>query len=502
MARAALGAAMTKSLRPLAALALVAAAFAGCASTDEPPATTTPAPPAPEPFEPDCSIASSWGQACLAWASPNESPGKAEIDIAVSPTDPANVFVASKDLDRSASDCVWAVGQATFDGGSTWNTTYVGGQRKARQPGDALYGWQCITDPILAYGADGTLYYALQVYQLHSRNASTPVGINSAGVQMLAVSRDGGRTFPEIVLLDPSDQLVTFDDYMRIDVSPKTGTVFVVWQQLTGLVTGAGVIGRSIAEVAAYEPSTGRARPAVLLADSVLAASASGIQVDRNGTVYAWMGGFNGPDAAFLSVSQDDGRTFTAPRQAFEYEPMTRIEGVEFRHGTAVELAVDRSATARDGCLYAAWAGKDLDASGPSDVLVRRSCDRGATWADPVRVHDAVEGAQFMPRITVDDAGVLHAVYLTQAYSAEGLLDAEHAYSLDGGGNWTARRLTSVSFDGDLGLHQDGFPFIGDYIGIASAKGHTYAAFPVTQTGRAEIAVASLGPHAGAGSAP
>jgi hypothetical protein len=51
-------------------------------------------------------------------------------------------------------------------------------------------------------------------------------------------------------------------------------------------------------------------------------------------------------------------------------------------------------------------------------------------------------------------------------------------------------RLTAVHSDGDLGVHQDGFPFYGDYIGISSVGDHTYMGFPVTVTGRAEIAVA------------
>jgi hypothetical protein len=103
------------------------------------------------------------------------------------------------------------------------------------------------------------------------------------------------------------------------------------------------------------------------------------------------------------------------------------------------------------------------------------------------------DGAQFFPRVSVDGRGTVHVVYLTQAHDpGHRLLDAEWAHSTDGGVTWTVERLTAVHSDGDLGVHQDGFPFYGDYIGISSAGDHTYMGFPVTVTGKAEIAVAHV----------
>jgi hypothetical protein len=90
----------------------------------------------------------------------------------------------------------------------------------------------------------------------------------------------------------------------------------------------------------------------------------------------------------------------------------------------------------------------------------------------------------------------MHVVYFTRAYDANAtLVDAEWAYSLDGGQTWTTQRLTETSFNGDLGIHQDGFPFIGDYIGISTSGGDVYMGFPSTVTGRAEIAVAHVVAH-------
>ncbi|HJQ92672.1 MAG TPA: hypothetical protein VJ874_00130, partial [Candidatus Thermoplasmatota archaeon] len=113
---------------PVAVL-LAALLAAGCLGADGPPGDR-PDPVATDGYSLDCSIGSpDWGEPCLAWSSRNDSPSKAEIDLAVNPADPLNVFVASKDMDPLASPgpCVWAVGQVTHDGGRTWSTVYVGG---------------------------------------------------------------------------------------------------------------------------------------------------------------------------------------------------------------------------------------------------------------------------------------------------------------------------------------------------------------------------------------
>jgi hypothetical protein len=491
-----------QALRPLlAAAALVAVVLAGC--TTPPPVTTPPPePPVPEPYALDCSWGD-WNQTCVAFASPNDSLAKAEIDIAVNPTNPLNVFVASKDRDPLASKradngepCVWAVGQVTFDGGKTWNTTYVGGKLDERQPGDHLWGWECITDPILAFEPDGTLHYSLQVYRMRPGGVASPdptgLIVPDGGNMYHAVSHDGGRTFPkeEIIPMHVGDSgLLLFHDYMRMGVNPQTGTVFTIWNQLTGFATSQPVL-------VAVESGAATARPPVYFPQTVspLGLGESGVVGANDGTVYAWLSGFNSGGNAVIAVSTDDGLTFSEPRRVWGFTPMGDLEGAEYRTGTAVELAVDTSGGERDGCLYAVWGGQEDDTEGPSDVYVRTSCDKGETWTEPILVNtQGRDDGQWMPRVSVDGNGTVHVVYYTRHHDpAHFLMDAEHAYSTDGGRNWTQQRITSVSFDGNLGLHQEGFPFIGDYIGIASAGAHTYMGFSVTQTGRAEIGVAHV----------
>lgn len=447
----------------------------------------------------DCSIAPpagavpGWNEPCLSFASPNDSPSKTEIDLAVNPLDPMNVFVASKDMDPAASlgPCVWAIGQASKDGGRTWRTAYVGGTRDQRDPTEPLYGWRCITDPILQFSPDGTLHYSLQAYDYEPGGIETPgtgTGFEPEGGNMYtALSRDGGETFPEVKLMHAGDEVLIFHDFMRMGQNPTTGTVFTLWNQITA------VVGRLPVLVATE--SDGTVRPPVysIVTEAPGLAGINAIVGTPSGLVHLFTtAASGGQETVYRATSNDDGRTFSTPVPQFRITTQQEPGNVGWRSGTNVEVAVDATGGPRDGCMYAVWSDGSLDPVG--DILARSSCDEGGTWSDAVLVSSGPrEGTQTFPRVSVDGRGTLHVVYLTQAYDpGRKLVDAEWARSTDGGATWTAERLTATHSDGDLGIHQNGGSFYGDYIGIGSSGDHTYMAFPVTVTGRAEIAVAHV----------
>lgn len=482
-------------LRAVLLLLLFAlAALAGCLSTGDDGEGETPAGEA-DPYVLDCSIGGNggpdWTEPCLALASPNDSPSKTEIDLVVNPLDPTNVVVASKDKDPLASpDCVWAVAQVSKDGGRTWNTSYVGGTMDEREPGDLLYGYECITDPIMTFNKDGDLFYNLQAYR-QENDPPNPGGLPGPDVALMAmaVSRDGGESWPEIIPEQFGDDLTIFPDYMHMGTSPVTGSVFAIWNTITGLVM-------SHPTLVAYRAGQGFTQPWIFWTpDAPTGLGESGVVGASDGTVYACLCGFNSGGRAFWSTSTDDGVTWSTPELVWEFAPMGSLEGAEFRSGTVVEIAIDTSGGPRDGCIYGAWGGSDRTEDGdPADIYVRTSCDGGASWSDIIEVAPGTSAdGQWMPRITVDGRGGVHIVYLTRHYDPEHfLIDAEWAYSTDGGTNWTTKRLTATSFDGNLGIHQDNFPFLGDYIGIGASGDHVYMGFPTTVTGRAEIAVAHV----------
>lgn len=471
-------------MRLAAVLALLM--LAGCVTTPSTDTGAGPTPPATVLYAPDCGIAGgSWSEPCLALASPNPSPSKAEIDVAVNPKDPMNVVVGSKDLDKAASDCVWAVPQVSHDGGRTWTTVYIGGKKADRQPADTLYPWQCITDPIMAFDKDGTLFYTLQAYDAQRLPSvpNNPLSPSVGSAMYLARSKTGGDSWDKILLLHAGEGTAVYHDYIRMATNPKTGSVYSLWNQISvAAVVPVLVASRDHGETAA--PPTYIPTP-----DAPAQAIQSGIAVGADGTVYVSLQA--GSDV-YLTTSTDDAQTFSTPVKVFSVRlEKSPLPNAKFRVGTSVELAVDRATDA--GCIHAAWSDAGAG-EGDADVLHAKSCDKGKTWSNATRVNrDATKSDQFMPRVAVDDKGAVFVAYLTRAYDpANKLIDGEVAYSTDGGGSWSAKRLTTTSFDGDLGVHQDGFPFLGDYIGIDSSQGRTYVGFPDTATGVAEIAVAAL----------
>ncbi|HEX2022357.1 MAG TPA: sialidase family protein [Candidatus Thermoplasmatota archaeon] len=478
---------------------VLALLLAGCASA--PDATPTPDDAAAARYHRSCDLArgnASWTETCLALASPNDSPSKTEIDLAVNPTDPRNVVVSSKDVDPKASKCVWAVPQVSKDGGATWTTSYIGGEMASRQPTEPLFGWQCITDPIMAFDADGTLYYSLQAYD-HTVEGSdvptvpgvpNPVGTVGSAI-FAARSTDGGLTWDKIVTLHLGDGANVFHDYMRVLVNPKTGTYHTIWNQFTGQAQASTVV----PVLVSWDGESDRANAPVYIPipDRPEGVVMAGFAAASDGTLYVLI---EDGDDAWFTASTDDGATFSAPVLVPELHGK-RIERQAlgddaFRTTGSYELVVDNSGGARDGWLYATIS----DCTETCDVFVARSEDGGATWSNKTRVNDGAHlaGYQWIPRPFVDRLGNLHLVYLDSSRNVgnDTWIDATWALSTDGGATWNNTYLTDRSFDGNLGIHQDGFPFIGDYLGIGGAGDWVYMGFPTTVTGRAEIAVAKV----------
>ncbi len=461
----------------------------------------------------DCSVGPGeggdwWRQACIAFASPNPSPAKAEVDIAVNPLDPLNVVVASKDKDPEASnDCVWSVAQVTKDGGKNWTTVYVGGDKNHRVP--ETKGYECVTDPIMVFDSEGTFYYALQIYD-HSPPGNVglecpvpppevgcPAAPDTGSAFILARSRDGGLTYDKYALQAEGAGDLLFHDYPRMIVSPATGSVHTIWNAYIGTGPAANV--RPV--VSSTRDGGDTVDPPLYLhpADPQGAlAFFSGFAATKEGTIYVTMQKNEDSDAgdrttAWIWKSTDDAKSFQEVGAAFQIRPTPRQHGNHsFRTPSFVEMAIDASEGNHSGRIYTFWTDNRFDRS---DVLSSHSDDGGVSWSEPVQVATQQAGGQYFVRPRVGPDGTVHVLFATQAYSGTEFLDQVHAWSRDGGQTWENHRLTTVSFDGDLGLHQNDFPFIGDYNGlVVGPEGTVHAAWGDTSTGRAEIAYARIVP--------
>lgn len=487
--------------RAFALLALLVLLAAGCITPEDTgPGTNAPSAGGNDGYTLSCDGLAkgngSWQEPCLAMASPNDSPSKAEIDLAVNPMDPSNVVVGSKDLDPLASSCVWAVPEVSKDGGATWQTVYIGGKKADRKPTEPLFGWSCITDPIMAFAPDGTLYYSLQAYDYAIEGSQVPlppgapIGATIGSAILAARSKDGGATWDKIVTLHLGEGNAVFHDFMRVVVNPKTGTYHTIWNQYSQAV--------AVPVLVSWDGKADRANPPVYVPvpDKPGDATMAGFAVDAEGTLYVLIDATGGD--GYLTISKDDGKTFSTPKriEQLQREPIKRqaLGGESFRTTGSYELAVDTSGGERNGWVYATISEQDGDAN--ADLYVSHSEDGGATWSNRTLLNagEHQPGFQWMGRPYVDRDGTLHVVYLDSSRNAgnDTIVDASWARSTDGGTNWTNAYLTAKSFDGNLGIHQDGFPFLGDYLGIGGAGEWLYMGFPDCSTGRCEIGVAKV----------
>jgi hypothetical protein len=263
--------------------------------------------------------------------------------------------------------------------------------------------------------------------------------------------------------------------------NPVTGSTFVIWNEfdtaaLPCNVGPTGAVGAgALRPVLAGTRDRGETpiRPVYLISPADPRHGDYGINgfaIDAKGKMYVTFETTKDSTMSdiWLISSTDDGNTWTAPAKIFEIHRITPAPGAGRSHTPTTRFR--------------------------SDIFVNRSCDEGKTWTSPVQVNkDAGPAWQMMVRPVVSGDGVVHVGYMTQAYDPDRkLLDEEYAFSQDGGSTWTTQRLTNRSFDGDLGIHQDGGPFFGDYNGIGASGTTVYVGFPHSGSGRAEIAVGRI----------
>jgi hypothetical protein len=189
----------------------------------------------------------------------------------------------------------------------------------------------------------------------------------------------------------------------------------------------------------------------------------------------------------------DDGRTWTDSNVGFSFQGIPQFQESQARVGSGLELAYDLTDGPNKGTLYALYAGADLD---EADVFVRSSRDDGRTWSDAAKANGDPAGShQWNGNLAVAGDGSVHAFWMDKRYDPRHtLIDIVHGVSTDGGRTWADERVTTASFDGDLGRHQSGAPFIGDYIGVAAFGDHVWAGVPDASNGK-ETVIAAVHVH-------
>ncbi len=488
------------------AAALLAVVLAGCLTQNEVLAGS---------WRLDCSWdqGDSWDQDCLVRASHTVG-GKQEIWLAINPTNPDNIVLGAKDNNpESSANCVWNGVFVTLDGGRTWTDVVIGGRYHDRTPDSPYWGYACNTDPMFAFAPDGKLHYNVELYNLLGRDGYGPLGPgpeSERGVllpgwkSVLATSHDGGLTWPDAVTWIVGDGGLSIPDYSRMTVMPD-GAVVLMINSFDNSGFGLGAVGLAD-EVygAGYDDINYcyilRSLDGGRTAEAPVAVSSSQepfqpycwtIEASSSGALALGWGGSFGSTGEVLthwSTSYDAGASWSSLRPGYAYQPVPPFfEESRFRTGTNYEAAFAQQGP-WDGRLYAVHAHQEGE---DADVFVRWSDDEGVTWSEPVQVDGAQRGDQWLPNVAVAGDGSVHVAFLDKSRDPENrLIDVVHAISLDGGESWNRQRVTTVAWDGDLGVHQEGFPFLGDYIGLDAVGSDVWGGVTDGANGAALVAAA------------
>ena len=456
----------------------IATLVVGLAACAEPPAPT--APPRP-------SFATGRrGPAVFVTDVSRDVAAQDETPIAVNPRNTSNILTGANDFNLN-DGCAYNV---SFDGGRTWSPTLPNGfipgltlfTNDPAVPGTGSY--EIAGDPAVAFGPDGTAYFACQAFSVTSPfpialfvSRSTDGGLTWAdGVHEKPVqvsqwngngkSRGGNGQFPD-------------HDAMTVDDNPDSpfyGSVYVTWVQFSGLQ------GTHSPVLVAFSRDGARSfsQPVKVTQGPVRNNQDARIVIGPDGTLYlAFDNGVQGGKGTvnYVAVSRDGGVSWSTPAAFSAYNnpvslfpPFFNISGSPFRApGSYPAPAFDRARNR----LAVAYA--DIDTDGRAKIFVTSApadavSDPGQ-WASPVAL--AGSGDRFGAELDIAANGRYDLSFYDRSYTGNALVDLTYAMSGDGGATWSTARVSASGFDPS----QYRTRFIGDYNGIVSLAGSALLAW-------------------------
>jgi hypothetical protein len=163
-------------------------------------------------------------------------------------------------------------------------------------------------------------------------------------------------------------------------------------------------------------------------------------------------------------------------------DPGDLLPPTHFRAPNTLAFAINE----HSGAIVFVYTNYLNQASSGGDVTYQVSRDHGLTWSDAKPLSVASGGGpapndQFFPWIDATPSGTFHAIWFDRRRDpANHDIDTWQATSGSDGGSWRTFRVSTRSWNPDLGFFTSG-AFIGDYNGIAASD---RAVYPVWTDGR------------------
>lgn len=414
-----------------------------------------------------------------------------ETPIAVNPLNASNLLTGANDWNFNDGCAV----NASFDGGATWTPTLPAGfipgvTRFSDDPAVPGTGtFDAGGDPAVAFGPDGTAYFACQAF-----NGTSPFQVNL----LLSRSHDGGRTWLKGGTAEPltviaswngdgkmkgSNGQFTDHEAMWIDrspASPLAGSIYVTWAQFDG------VSGTHSPVYVAFSRDGGLSfsPPVKVPQGSIRNNQDQRVVTGPDGTVYlTFDNSVQGRKGTvnYIAASHDGGVTWTTPVVVSTYVDPVCIfpsacfniplgpSGIPFRGPGSYPAPAFDASRQRVDVVFA----DIVNGLGRIYFTSAAAADLGH-WTPPVEIAPGT-GDRFGAEIGVAPNGRIDVMFDDRSYSGNTLVDVTYASSGDGGATWTATRVSKAGFDPGasgvpniVGQPTAVRPFIGDYNGIAS----------------------------------
>jgi hypothetical protein len=390
---------------------------------------------------------------------------QSEVHVSVNKPSPANIVVSANTLVGATLSQSYYY---SIDGGITWNGSDLlpsGGTGRG--------------DPSTDFDASGRAYLttispAVDGYMVQYSD--------DRGVDWSNQARGTGP-----IISDDFDKemMVTVDE---MQTSPYVNNFYCAW---TDFSVGGGLV-----KVNRSTDRTNTFSAAITLSQHY--GQGTSVQTGPNGEVYvAWADYSNGTIPAQnmgFAVSLDGGGTY-ASSLPFAYAGIrTSFVGIAAFGNTRVNdypvLAVDKSCGAHRGRIYIVYP----TFNGTQAVIqVRSSDNHGTTWTAPTTISIPGGYQNWFPWISVDDlTGLVNVAYYSMDVSPTSFAtDTYVAYSTNGGATWQNVKASSAThITAPIPAYINGYA--GDYIGLASFGGVSYAAWGDSRTGNWQIYMAKI----------
>jgi hypothetical protein len=333
-----------------------------------------------------------------------------EEQIAINPRNPDNMVAVWRDFRTGVRRVGWGY---TFDGGESWTE---GGL--ITEPN---YPFQ--SDPGVTADKDGNFYAVVLSYAGGS--------IQSNGLFVLE-STNGGVTWGDpLQVVDGVPDVFEDKEFIACDrtYGRHSGNLYVTW---TRFGTATDILARRSTD-------SGRS-----WSNTVTVSDETSVQfpipvVGRNGELYiAWTS--YDKSAIMLDVSTDGGASFGTDHEVISvYQPSTALAGAINAYSSP-HMDADISNGIYSGRVYIAFMDR-RNGQRDFDIWLISSDNMGLTWTEPVRINDDQPNNgrdQFHPWLTVDNLGIVTAVWLDRRHDPQNL--TYHCYisqSTDGGVTWS-----------------------------------------------------------------